>query len=418
MLPLLILFASILLPPEVRITIAGQTLYPYRMASLALLPWVLHRVATGHLRFRAADGFVMFAAFWIVFSLSLYYDFARGMTTGVGFALDVIVPYLIARLSIRDLAQFRRFLLIVAPVVLVVGLSFVAEAITHFRFFRRFGELIFGPLGAAEYNREITSAESFDRRFGLLRAGGPFIHPILGGAFLASLLPLYLALRPRDWRTSGGTFAALMAVFSVSSTAILGLLVAAGLSVFDRVRHLVRMNWPLFLSGVAGVLFILHMISKNGIFTVLIRYTLDPTTGYYRILIWRFGTRSVADHPWIGIGLTPFDRLPWMKESIDTYWLAMAVRHGLPMPLSMLLATLIALFALGRISHHYGADGRRLVVALAISLGVVGLLGFTVSFFSAFLTWFMVLLGIATTLGKPPERKAGGRAQGGGRTRA
>ena len=189
--PMIILLIGLLLPVEVRFNLAGQTLYAYRMAWILVAPWVLMQVFSGRLRLRFNDVLVVLTVVWITLSFVIVYGFERGGPAGVALALDILIPYLAARLAIRSFDDFRIFLIAVAPFALGISALMVIEAVTHTRIIRGAGQAVFGSIGAAEYGVDLGQAKLSDTRMGLLRATGPFSHPILAGLFFTSLLPLY-----------------------------------------------------------------------------------------------------------------------------------------------------------------------------------------------------------------------------------
>lgn len=397
--PVLLLTLSVLLPPEFRITIAGQTFYSYRLACFALLPWVMVRMLRGGYRFAWPDVPVFAGCGWMTISLVSFYGFERGFPSGVAFALDGLLAYLIARVSFRNVTDFRRFLIVVAPVALIFAVLLAAEAITHTPFIRSLARSIFSPLSAAELGVASDMELFSDTRFGMLRATGPFAHPILAGVFFSSLIALYMGASLRSWPLMAGFAAGLLSVFSLSSAALLSLILIAVLFGYDRLQRSVPvLNWKLFAIVSAVLLALVQAAAQNGIISILIRFTLNPQTGYYRLLIWEYASQSVAKYPLIGIGFTPYERLAWMDESIDAFWLSLAVRHGLITPIFLLVASVLILAMLSRAAGQTAGNERQVYIGLAVAIFVMGLVGFTVSFFGAIATWFFLILGMGTSL--------------------
>jgi hypothetical protein len=48
-----------------------------------------------------------------------------------------------------------------------------------------------------------------------------------------------------------------------------------------------------------------------------------------RIWIWEWGTKNIFDNPLFGIGFNDWERLHWMTNSVDMFWLLGGMRHGL-----------------------------------------------------------------------------------------
>ncbi len=406
LLPIVLLVYSALLPPEVRLTLAGQNLYAPRIVGFLLLPFLLLQMVRGNVPFKLVDGLALLGSFWMVFSFVLYYGFAQGILRGTALGLDVIIPYFIARQCIRNLTDLRRLLVLIAPGVVAIGGIMMLEAISGRLIIRSLGAAVFGPLqGYVEGEAVGASVAVGDSRFGLLRAYGPFSHPILGGIFMASMLPLFWSSGLRGWPFLLGVSAGVFAFSSGSSAALLFLILATGLLVYDRVQEKSDLlNWPLLIFGATLLFALLEVIAENGAIASLARFTLTPYTAQYRLLIWEFGTQSVANHPLIGIGFTGYERPAWMGESIDNHWLMLAIRHGIIVPFCFLLLCLVITIQLGRRSVLMDWRDRITMVGLGICLVLMVLLGFTVAYFGSALTWFFLIVGIVASLSARPSR--------------
>ena len=397
--PVAVLIIGLLLPVEVRYNFAGQTLYAYRIAWMLFAPWILFQILAGRFQFRFIDAMVGLAALWMVASFAVVDGIVRGGPAGVALGLDVLMPYLITRYTIRSFHDFRVLLVLLAPVALGIAVLMVLESVTQTRFIRSGAASIFGSLGRAEYGGDVGPLKLGDARYGLMRATGPFSHPILAGVFFAGLMPLYYFSRLRGWPWLVGMASGLGAIFTLSSAAFLGLLIFAGLAAYDWLQKRVAfLTWPMFIGVAAAALAVLQVLSKSGLVAVLIRYTVNPATGYYRLLIWEYGSRSVAKHPWWGIGYDPFEKLKWMTDSVDTVWLAIAIRNGLPPALLLGGAVLVAIIALARTAARSRTVDGPAAMGLAITLTIFFVLGFTVSFFGGMLIWFVMLLAVAGSL--------------------
>lgn len=402
-LPAFILLLAMFLPPEARITIADQTLYSYRIAYLLMMPWALSGILRGQLKFYWPDGLVLLGSGWMVVSFVVNSGVAAGLASGVGAALDVILPYLVVRMSVRNLRDFRRLLVLLAPVVFVISIVMIMESVTHTRYIRDAGQAIFGQLGAAEFGSGHGARIASDIRFGLLRAMGPFSHPILAGLFLASLLPLFYYLKIRGWPLAVGYFSGAVSVLTASSAAVLAIGFFVLTAAYEFVRRRVSfLTWGHFTGTLTGVLLFAHFATQNGIISVLVRYTLNPHSGYYRLLIWEYGSASVARNPLFGIGYRTIDSLWWMGDSIDAYWLALAIRYGLPTPIMIFLAMILILVALSRTAKRATGGDKTAIIGTVVTLVILGVCGFTVSYFGGIVMWFYAILAIGLNVAHAP----------------
>ena len=393
LLPMFVLTLALILPPETRIEVADQALYAYRIAYLGFSPWLIYTIAKRGLRFGFVDALVFGAAGWMIVSFVVLYGMIKGLPSGVAAALDTVVPYLLARVSIRSVNDFRRYLVIVVPLFAIIAIVMPIEAITHTRYIRNAAMSVFGGL-------DMPFGIKNDLRWGMLRAMGPFSHQILAGLFFTTLLPLYAYSRLRGWPLVVGILSSLAAFFSFSSAAVLGLVIFGILAVYDFLRkHVTFLNWPMFVFALVGMMTAVQMLTESGLIKLLIRLTFKPATGYYRLLIWEHGSASVAKHPIFGIGYEDWERLSWMHTSVDTFWLAVAMRNGLPAAILIFAATIAAITAMAmRLQRDRGRDYATLF-GVTVALAILFVQGFTTSFFGGMLIWFGVLLGVAASFG-------------------
>ena len=393
--PLVVLAYSLLLPQEMRLNIAGQTIYPYRGAVILLTPWVLYQLVTGHLRLVLADLVVLIGSIWIVVSMMANYGSGQGFVRGGAIALDVLAPFFVARLCISSLTDFRRFLVLFAPGAFLAGASILLESVARTAIVRPAAAAIFGPLPLYQDGKMVGESEILTSfRFGMLRAAGPFSHSILAGLFLSSLIPLYFLSGVRKWPKKVGLASGLLCVLSISSAAFLGLLMSFAMIGYDWLQRRTEfLSWKLL--AFAGVMFalFLHFLSDSGLIDALVRLTLNPQTGYYRLIIWEYGLASIQENPLFGIGYSGYERPIWLNSSIDAHWLLLGVRHGL-VPVVALFG--LSLFVVGSIATACTRTRdleRGTLAGIAMSLVIMIVLGFTVSFFGGVLIWFFALLG-------------------------
>lgn len=407
LLPAVLLLYSTLLPQEIRISLAGQVIYPYRAVAFVMLPLLLNRIATGRMPFRPADLWMFAGVTWMVVSFCAFYGLADGIRRGGALAFDVIAPYLIARMSVRSLQDVRRLLIFAAPGLLLAGVAMMVESVSHRQLVRPFAAAIFGPLFYYENGQAVATAKEFNVvRLGLLRAHGPFSHPILAGLFLASFLPIYLNSAIKKWPYVFGMTASLFAIFSVSSAAFLSIIISGILLGYDRLQaYIGGVGWRFFVFTLFTFLLAVEIASQNGVLPILIRYTLDPQTGYYRQLIWEYGMRSIANHPWFGIGFTDYERLPWMITSIDNHWLLLGVRHGYIAAICIFMSPLAGILSLAKTSSYLGKNDGVLAKAIIFSLTGLIISAFTTSFFGGMQTWFFMLVGISLSLADRSSKK-------------
>lgn len=399
-LPLLLLFYSLLLPTEMRIDIAGQTLFAPRIVALLIMPWVIFRTIRKGAPFRFFDFWVFAGSIWMVLSFIIYYDVSTGLVRGGALALDILAPYVIARICITNKTDLRRLLIWMLPGIVAAGLVMMVESVSHRLFLRPAMAEIFGALPLYRDGAVIGTYQSASEiRIGLQRSPGPFSHPILAGLFMASMLPLFATSGLRGWPLWIGIAAGFFAIFSVSSAAFLALMLTLGLLAYDWLQRRVEvLNWRYFTIGGLSLIAAIQIFANSGLFGIIGRFTLNPQTAGYRQLIWEYGWRSVANHPVIGIGYTDYERSAWMLPTVDNHWLLLAIRHGILTPLCFGIFCVWCIWRLAQLSLRLSETDRRLYVGMAIALFVLASMAFTVDMFGSMRFWFYGLLGIAASL--------------------
>lgn len=399
--PVIVLVLGMLMPVEVRVNFAGQTIYAYRLAWMLFAPWMLFEIFRGRFAFRAIDALVVMCAFWTVLSFTVVDGFARGLPAGIALGFDILMPYLITRHVIRTANDLRYLLIVLAPLALLIAGLMVLEAISHQRFLRSAAQAVFGSLGSTEFGDVSRRIGGIDIRYGMARAMGPFSHPILAGLFFAGLLPLYWFSKIRGWPLYFGLASGIGVFFALSSAPLFGVAIFVVLAIYDKLRRMfVFLNWPMFIVSACAVVAALHVLSSRGIIGVLIQYTMNPATGYYRLLIWEYGAKSVKRNLLFGTGYAPFEGAKWMGDSVDSLWLAIAIRNGLPTAVFLGAAALMAIIGLALAASRLDRQNQSILIGLAITLTIFFIMGFTVSLFGGVLIWFAMLLGVGVTLGQ------------------
>lgn len=409
--PIVIVIYATLLPREVRFDFSGLEFYVDRIALMLTLPWVIYKISQRAIRFVLPDWLMLAFGALLIISMTKVYGLERALPSGGALAFDSVAGYYLARISFRSLDDIRRALIVAAPGFFLAGASVMAESISHRFIVRPFFMSIFGAISYTGGGVDVVLDQlRYDVRNGLLRGYGPWPHPILAGLHLATLLPVYWMSGLRGWPKMLGVLAALMAIFTVSSAAVLGLVLAILFIFYDWLTQRVRgLGWSYFLLFAAMALAIIQVSANSGVIGIVSQYaTFDNSTAYFRQLIWEYGTQSVWAHPWFGIGLEAYERPDWMvTTSVDNHWLLYAMRYGLPAASAILGATIVAAVALGNSSRRAPLTDARFFRGIAMSLCVLMLMMWSVTLQGGTLTWFTLLLGGCVACAQRSYRSVG-----------
>lgn len=393
-------YMFLLLPIETRLRVLGVSLPIFRIGLLLFVPFLLARFAGGRTRPILADWLILLSAGWILISFGLHYGLNEGLIRGFGVVTDYGGSYALARLAINSPHDLRRFLIMISPGMFFAGTIMMIESLGHQLFYRPFFADLLGGATLYELGEAVGILE-YDQsvRAGLMRAYGPFSHPILGGAVLVSLLPLWLLGGLRSWPKWLGLASAFMGIFSLSSAAFLGLGLGLALVATDWGKGFVKgIGWPAIAAGAVVALVAIDILSNRPLGSLIANYTLSPQTAHYRTLIWEYGGKVVAENPWIGIGYGDWARPDWMSISVDAHFLALAMRNGLPAVVLLIFAILAGMTGTGLRALMADRRDRDLLVGMNFTVVILVFCAITVMLFGEASVFFMMMIGICGSM--------------------
>ncbi len=370
------------------IPLGALNLSVYRLVLLAFLLPCLFSWMRGSIGFHLPDLALFLYAIWAAVALFTAHDSSAATQTAGIFFIETVGAYLLARRYIRDVASFRGMVLVVTMVVLVLSPFAFYEWVTG-------NKPILSTLGTIFPTVEITTMVP---RWGFWRVQGPFSHSIEFGLFCTSILALTHIAWGHDRSFASRWFlTALVAgttLFSMSSAPISCLIFQVMLIGYNWLLSRVRSRWTILWCIVIVAFSVVQFGSELGAAKFFIsNFTFDPQTGWYRVAIWDFGSASVLNHPWLGIGLGDWERPRWMaSDSVDNFWLLTAMRYGIPSVVLMLGSCIWMMVAVARAK---GADRNieNCRLAYLICMAMFLFVGMTIHFAHAIYAWFMFVLG-------------------------
>lgn len=398
-------------------------LSPYRLLLLAsVLPCVVLWLRGSAGKIRVADIALLLMCLWTILSYAVIHGPARAFEGGGIFGLETMGAYLFGRILIRSADDFRKFVAVLFWIVVALLPLAVLEATS-------------GHAIILETFRKVFASYQIlnqDPRWGLRRVVGPFEHPILFGVFCSSIVGMvyYVTGYGRSFlrRFVQVALVSATAFLSLSSGPLTSMAAQLALISWDLVLRRVKLRWKILAALLFSAVVVIEIVANRSAAQILIAFVaFNPSTAYNRLRIWQFGSASVWDHPWLGVGLNDWERPTWMLPSIDMFWLVPAVRNGLPVGLFLQLAFFSALVP---IIFKKGLDDRSSSYRTGYIVSMLGLYlsGWTVHYWNSVYILLMFLLGAGSWLldFKPeiprlagdPEEKPGrqlpGRRQAGG----
>ncbi len=390
-----LLLFSLLFPPETSFYLGSFRLTAYRLLVILATPvcaWLLWSRRTGPLR--AADWMLLLHTLLATAAVAVHHGLAEYEAMGI-YAFECFGAYMMGRVFIRSVADLRRIATTLVWTVVIMSLFTIPESLTGRHYIREIAGVI----------RHMPFESWVGARFGLARAFGPFEHPILYGVYCASAAGMAIFTCAGVFRTMFRRVAALAVVAaatvaSVSSGAVLPLMVQLILLAYERVTRWLRGRW-LLLSIVVLLLYVFidWLSNRSGIRVLLSYLTFNSGTALGRIDIWKYGGREVVDHPLLGIGFNDWRRPDWWdSSSVDAFWLLTAMRYGLPAALLLAGAALASMVAVGRRIRTEGRNASPLL-GFELSLIALALAAFTVHYWNGVFVYFLFLIGAGVSLG-------------------
>jgi hypothetical protein len=390
---LAMLAVSIVLPEELSFYIFGLRLTPTRLLLIVIAPFLVIRltqlVGAGRYHFVLPDLFVVLSGFWIICASANLTGLADALNHAGPIALEFCIGYMATRVLLVEHGHALKFVSLLCSMLALVGLLAATDSLA--------GYFVIHDLAGA-----LTGYHKWwqvDYRFGLLRATGPFEHPIFLGMLcgIGLVIASYVDIGPRKFAIIG---CACGAIFAFSSAPIQSIMISIGLMTYNRVLSGFSSRW-LFLIGVFAVTLAAIAVSGHSIIGFVISNLIyDPASGYYREWTWTMVSAAVEQSPWFGLGFGPYPDYLEINHSIDSLWLVLALNFGLPGAIFVALS-LITAIALPVSSNQLDLlpMEKRLGIVLGISLVVMIFMGFTVDFWGS--TWIAsgVLMGVKAHLG-------------------
>ena len=306
------------------------------------------------------------------------------LSSAGGEALDFLGGYLLARAYFFGrpaLDTFVRVLKIFAIIAIVFAM---ADVITGRMFVH---ETITAIYGSEWYRVEL--------RNGWLRAASTFDHPILFGIFCALTAAILLYSEKNLSRRSvafGVCFLGCM--LAVSSAALMTISIVLAVFTYDRLMTRYSWRWVALWIATGVVGFVVLVVTEHPLSWIISHLTLDPQTGFFRIMLWDVGSTYIAQSPLFGYAYQSFNN-GILDGTVDSIWLLYTLRFGVPMLILFFLANVAAVFPSQREIRGTGdVHMDQMRRAFTLVLLMLMFTGLTVHFWNFMLMFWGLCLGI------------------------
>jgi hypothetical protein len=388
--PAWIILAGAILPIETQITLGGAKWTAGRIGILLLLVPAVVAFCHKTRRTQACDLLAIATGIWMVLSAFLA-DGANSLPSACAESLEFLGAYLVGRGLFFSTPSLHRFVGVLKAVTLIVVAAGLADNLS--------GRLLVHDTLSAAFN---TLSLQVGFRYDIARAASTFDHAILFGSFCSFVAAIFIYSESRALsRVIWVCVALLGCISSLSSIAILSVVIVISTYIYDRAMTRMRWRWKAFAMLICGLLAFLFLFSNNPISWIISHLTLDPETGFFRLMIWDAAFIQIANFPWIGIGFREFGN-DILDATVDCVWLAETLRFGIPMAVLLFLTNITA-FLPTRRPIEDGTDGGftvRLRTGFTVVLVIFMFSGLTVHFWNYLWIFWGLCVGIRASLGE------------------
>ncbi|MCA1467130.1 O-antigen ligase family protein [Bradyrhizobium sp. IC3195] len=382
-----------LLPFELAIYIADARFTPARLLIVLLLPAALTVLLRKERRPVISDLLIFVTAAWMI-----YAGYSASTLSPAGAeALELFGSYVVGRAYFLGRPALENFVGALKVVTItLVGLGF-ADTLSG-RFLVH--DIVTNALHLQSINPQY--------REGWIRATATLDHPILFGVFCALAATIFLySERSAAQRLLFVGLCSLGCIASLSSAAYLSLILVITIYAYDCLLKRYYWRWQLLGAMCSVFIALVFLLSNNPVGWLVSHMTLDPESGYYRIMIWDIATAQIALSPIFGFGVIEFNDQV-LDNTVDSIWLVMSLRFGIPAIALLCLTTLATFVLTGR--HPCADDDYEDQIRTGFTLVLVTYLvvGLTVHFWNYTWIFWGLCAGIRASL---YERQSARRGQ-------
>ena len=388
---LVIFLGAMLLPEDLNIRPGGVMLTAARLVLLAGLPQVLFRTArlvTRRGSRTPCDVAVLLLGCWMFLAVWMT-DGPNRAAVGAGVTiLEICSTYFMFRVFITKRGQVLGVARWLTVLLAANALLATLDVVTHRHVLHDLAQSLTG------YHK----LWRIDTRNGIVRAQGMQEHPILLGCISAYGGVLAMQVFAGLSRLLL-TLCCLVGVgISMSSAPITAMAASFALLAYRAATPGRSGRWRVLIITGAAMFAALLVLHPRPFSFLMDHITLDPETGFYRLLVWNVVGALVLASPVFGLGLDlDFTTLAGISNTVDSVWLDMAATYGIPG--SLLLAAVLLTSG----SHAAGSRAMtpvntRLGCALGIIVFQIIYLGFTVDYWGCCWMFLGVLAALRVCL--------------------
>ncbi|MCK1587735.1 hypothetical protein [Bradyrhizobium sp. 169] len=367
----------------------GPKLTVGRGALLLLVLPALIRLGKSYRRLIVADYLMGTTAVWMI-GVAAYVGGTESMSSAGAQATELAGAYFVARgffLGPEAVAVFIRALKGTLAIVVLLG---IADTLS--------GRLFIHEALARLANSAPLLAPDF--RINLVRAASTFDHPILFGTFctISGVILMGSETKPAKWIKWVG-ISGLGCFVALSSGPLLSLLIALGAYAYDRSLKQFPWRGSLFWTLIVSLVIVLFAVTNRPVAWIITNLTLDPVSGWFRLMIWDLALARIDEQPFTGFAFLPLNDYI-LDYTVDSVWLQLALRFGLPMIAMLILVNISTVIgdSGAQVRGSEEVDTDRLKWGFSAAVVMLMLTGLTVHYWHFVWIFWGLCLGIRGSL--------------------
>lgn len=380
----LVLIGLVIPSTEVQVFIADAKFTVGRLALIAIIiPAIVVLVRRGR-HLLACDIATGLMVVWMLTAASVN---PGSLSSPAAVSMEFLFSYVAGRAFFVYPAALNTFIRVLKIMTIFVVAIAMAELMTGRLVAHETAAIIFG-----------TSPPGAVFRQGLIRATSTLDHPILFGTFCALVNTILLFWEPTKGRRLLFSIICLIGcVASQSSAALMAYVLGTAAYSYEQLAQLPK-RWTIFWSIFGCAIGAALLFSEHPIGWLISNLTLDPQSGYFRILIWNLAFERIEQSPLFGFSFQMFND-PILDTTVDCVWLVNALRFGIPASVLLFLVNVTAIWPIPRRkSGGYDIFGRRMGLAFTAVLLLFMFNGITVHFWNYMWIFWGLCVGIRGAL--------------------
>ncbi len=388
---------SLFIPLEVFVNLGPVRMEPYRF--ILIISFIQFIKQNKH-RVEKSSRILFLYIFFSFIALAVSHGFTVATQSSGILFLEICGSYWLGMMYVTDKQKHKKYLLLIASLYFWISIPSWYEFVTGSKPIHAFFEKITGHVQLATD----LYTESYIR-LGFTRVTSVFAHPILYSISAVALLPIVIAIlrntktkRMAFLRTLFGLFTAI--ITSITSAGIGAVLLQTICRLWFDYKDKIGIYKNVIITGIVIMFAVIQFGSNRGLIKFLAASaTLNPQTGYYRILQWEFASDDIAENFWFGIGNNAWTHPEWFADSVDSYWLLNMITYGF---FSTAMLVWFFLYSAKR-TFIKSVDGeiQRLLLGYRIMFISIIYAGLTVDFFDRLQPLLYFLIGTSLWLYKP-----------------